>query len=88
MPSSATSSPLPEANVIAVGPGAPNKDGVVQPLSVRAGDKVLLPSWGGQQIKVGEEVSVGSQRGDKVGWWIRCRWLLLELWVGWLDGVQ
>ncbi|CAO1626523.1 unnamed protein product [Jaminaea pallidilutea] len=55
LPSSATSSPLPEANVIAVGPGAPNKDGVMQPVSVRAGDKVLLPSWGGQQIKVGEE---------------------------------
>jgi chaperonin GroES len=27
LPSSATSSPLPEATVIAVGPGAPNKEG-------------------------------------------------------------
>ncbi|CAO1621563.1 unnamed protein product [Parajaminaea phylloscopi] len=55
LPSSATSSPLPEASVIAVGPGAPNKDGVVTPTSVKAGDKVLLPSWGGQSIKVGED---------------------------------
>ncbi|PWN30989.1 putative heat shock protein 10 [Jaminaea rosea] len=55
LPSSATSSPLPEASVIATGPGAPNKDGVIQPLSVKTGDKVLLPSWGGQSIKVGDE---------------------------------
>ncbi|CAO1635799.1 unnamed protein product [Sympodiomycopsis kandeliae] len=55
LPSSATSSPLPEASVIATGPGAPNKDGQVQPTSVKVGDKVLLPSWGGQSIKVGDE---------------------------------
>ena len=42
LPSSSASSPLPEASVIAAGPGAPGK--------------VLLPSWGGSSIKVGEEV--------------------------------
>lgn len=26
------------------------------PTSVKAGDRVLLPGWGGNQIKVGEEV--------------------------------
>lgn len=57
LPSSATTSPLPEASVIAAGPGAPGKDGKIQPLSVKAGDKVLLPGWGGNSIKVGEEVS-------------------------------
>ncbi|WFD36609.1 mitochondrial heat shock protein Hsp10 [Malassezia cuniculi] len=55
LPSSAASSPLPEATVIAAGPGAPNKDGVVVPVGVKPGDKILLPSWGGNQIKVGEE---------------------------------
>ncbi|RSH80353.1 10 kDa heat shock protein [Apiotrichum porosum] len=55
LPSSATSSPLPEATVIAVGPGAPNKDGAIIPVSVKAGDRVLLPGWGGSPIKVGEE---------------------------------
>ncbi|PPR02882.1 hypothetical protein CVT24_002304 [Panaeolus cyanescens] len=55
LPTSATSNPLPEATVIAVGPGAPNKDGkFIQP-AVKAGDRVLLPSWGGSTIKVGEE---------------------------------
>lgn len=57
LPSSATSSPLPEASVVSTGPGAPDKDGKVVPTSVKAGDKVLLPGWGGNSIKVGEEVS-------------------------------
>lgn len=56
LPTSATSSPLPEATVIAVGPGAPNKDGNVVPTQVKAGDRVLLPGWGGNTIKVGDEV--------------------------------
>lgn len=43
--------------MIAVGPGAPNKDGTVVPTSVKAGDRVLLPGWGGNQIKVGDDVS-------------------------------
>jgi len=55
LPSSTTNNPLPEATVIAVGPGAPNKDGVVVPTTVKAGDRVLLPGWGGNNIKVGED---------------------------------
>ncbi|KAH9937924.1 hsp10-like protein [Epithele typhae] len=55
LPSSATTSPLPEATVIAVGPGATGKDGKTLPMSVAAGDRVLLPGWGGSPIKVGEE---------------------------------
>ncbi|RXW21831.1 hypothetical protein EST38_g4016 [Candolleomyces aberdarensis] len=58
LPTSATNNPLPEATVIAVGPGAPNKDGVVVPTTVKTGDRVLLPGWGGNAIKVGEEVCV------------------------------
>ena len=44
--------------MIAVGPGVPNKDGKIVPTQVKAGDKVLLPGWGGNAIKVGEEVRV------------------------------
>jgi co-chaperonin GroES (HSP10) len=58
LPTSATTNPLPEATVIAVGPGATNKDGQVVPTQVKAGDRVLLPGWGGNSIKVGEEVRV------------------------------
>ena len=64
MPSSATVNPLPEATVIAVGPGAPNKDGTIVPTVVKAGDRVLLPGWGGNAIKLGEEVwVVGHSQG-------------------------
>jgi len=55
LPTSATSGSLPEATVIAVGPGVPDKTGKVVPPSVNAGDRVLVPSWGGNSIKVGEE---------------------------------
>jgi len=55
LPTSATTSPLPEAIVIAVGPGAPNKDGKIITPDVKAGDRVLLPGWGGNSIKVGED---------------------------------
>lgn len=58
LPSSATNSPLPEATVIATGPGAPDKTGTVRPTIVQAGDRVLLPGWGGNPIKVGDEVSL------------------------------
>lgn len=58
LPSSATSSPLPEATVISVGPGAPDKEGKIVPTTVKAGDRVLLPGWGGNSIKVGEDVSI------------------------------
>ncbi|KAI0737113.1 hsp10-like protein [Daedaleopsis nitida] len=55
LPSSTTAAPLPEATVIAVGPGAPGKNGNVLPVSVKAGDRVIVPGWGGSPIKVGEE---------------------------------
>ncbi|KAJ7220634.1 hypothetical protein GGX14DRAFT_675448 [Mycena pura] len=55
--------------VIAVGPGAPRKDGTVVPTAVKAGDRVLLPGWGGNSIKVGDEVSgYGRWTVDSVGW--------------------
>jgi len=55
LPQSSTTTPLPEATVVAVGPGAPDKDGKIVPTTVEAGDRVLLPGWGGNSIKVGEE---------------------------------
>ncbi|KAF8346644.1 hsp10-like protein [Amanita rubescens] len=55
LPTSATNNPLPEATVVAVGPGAPDKHGKIVPTQVKAGDRVLLPGWGGSSIKVGEE---------------------------------
>jgi chaperonin GroES len=46
---------LPEGTVVAVGPGAPNKDGQIIPVNVKEGDRVLLPQFGGQPVKIGED---------------------------------
>uniref|UniRef100_A0A8C5QU94 10 kDa heat shock protein, mitochondrial n=1 Tax=Leptobrachium leishanense TaxID=445787 RepID=A0A8C5QU94_9ANUR len=39
-----------QATVVAVGDGAKGKDGAVQPVSVKVGDKILLPEYGGTKI--------------------------------------
>ena len=41
-----------EGEVVAVGPGATNRDGATIPVSVKVGDKVLLPEYGGMQVKI------------------------------------
>ena len=54
LPESATTKPN-EGEVVAVGPGALNKDGGRIPVSVKEGDKVLLPEYGGTKVKMGED---------------------------------
>jgi chaperonin GroES len=46
---------LNEAKVLAVGPGAFDRDGKRIAPSVQPGDKVLIPQFGGSPIKVGED---------------------------------
>ncbi|KAF7721069.1 10 kDa heat shock protein [Apophysomyces ossiformis] len=46
---------LNEGVVIAVGEGAFDKEGKRIPVLVSAGDKVLLPPFGGSNVKVGNE---------------------------------
>ncbi|KAJ3205219.1 10 kDa heat shock protein [Dinochytrium kinnereticum] len=55
---------LNEGVVIACGPGLANKDGVIQPLSVKVGDKILLPQFGGANVKVGSEEYLLFQERD------------------------
>ncbi|KAJ3028950.1 UNVERIFIED_CONTAM: 10 kDa heat shock protein [Siphonaria sp. JEL0065] len=54
---------LNEGLVIATGPGAADKSGNIQPIAVKAGDKVLLPPYGGSAIKFnGEEFLLYSDK--------------------------
>ncbi|KAI0889068.1 chaperonin Cpn10 [Annulohypoxylon maeteangense] len=46
---------LNEGRVLAVGPGALNKEGQRVPMGVSQGDRVLIPQYGGAPVKVGEE---------------------------------
>lgn len=41
--------------VIEAGPGAHDNNGKIVPMSVKIGDKVLLPEFGGSKVKLGEE---------------------------------
>merc|ERR1711956_79184 len=46
---------LNEAKVLAVGPGAQDKQGNRLSMGVAVGDRVLIPSFGGSPVKAGEE---------------------------------
>ncbi|KAK7749050.1 mitochondrial heat shock protein Hsp10 [Cytospora paraplurivora] len=46
---------LNEAKVLAVGPGGVDKEGKRLPMGVQAGDRVLIPTFGGSPVKVGED---------------------------------
>lgn len=58
IPDTAKEKPM-EAEVVAVGPGAKSEDGTLQPLDVKAGDRVLIGKWAGTEIKLeGEEYTI------------------------------
>lgn len=45
-----------QATVVAVGSGARGKDGEIHPVSVKVGEKVLLPEYGGTKIVLEDKV--------------------------------
>lgn len=44
-----------EGVVLAVGPGRRNRDGDLVPASVKEGDRVLLPEFGGSPVKLNDK---------------------------------
>jgi chaperonin GroES len=61
IPDTAKEKPL-EGEVVAVGNGKVLKNGKVQPLEVKAGDKVLFGKYSGTEVKVqGEELVLLSE---------------------------
>lgn len=44
-----------EATVLAAGPGARAMDGKIIPMTVKAGDRVLLPEYGGTKVTMDEK---------------------------------
>ncbi|GAB2296965.1 10 kDa chaperonin [Dionaea muscipula] len=50
-----TSSKLNSGKVVAVGPGTRDKQGNLIPVAVKEGDNVLLPEYGGTQLKLGDK---------------------------------
>ncbi|KAF9607402.1 hypothetical protein IFM89_034948 [Coptis chinensis] len=46
---------LNSGKVVVVGPGAPTMDGNIIPVSVKEGHTVLLPDYGGMEVKLGDK---------------------------------
>jgi chaperonin GroES len=56
-----------EGEVIAVGPGARNEAGQLQPLDVKAGDRILFAKWSGTEIKLDGEDLIIMKESDVMG---------------------
>ena len=56
-----------QGEIVAVGPGAPDEKGHVQPLDVRAGDRVLFGKWSGTEVKLDGEELLIMKESDIMG---------------------
>ncbi|AHF83114.1 molecular chaperone GroES [Rhizobium leguminosarum bv. trifolii WSM1689] len=56
-----------EGEVIAVGPGARNDAGQIQPLDVKPGDRILFGKWSGTEIKINGEDLLIMKESDVMG---------------------
>src|SRR5512142_2181376 len=66
IPDTAKEKPM-EGEVIAVGPGARDDSGKVQPLDVKAGDRVLFGKWSGTEVKLDGEDLIIMKESDILG---------------------
>lgn len=66
IPDSAKEKPQ-QGEVIAVGPGALDEKGTVQPLDVKPGDRVLFGKWSGTEVKLDGEELLIMKEGDILG---------------------
>ncbi|KAJ3698116.1 hypothetical protein LUZ61_001821 [Rhynchospora tenuis] len=58
---------LNSGKVIAVGPGARDRDGKLVPVIVKEGDVVLLPEFGGTEVKLADKDYVLFRDDDILG---------------------
>ena len=66
IPDTAQEKPM-EGEVVAVGPGARGEDGAVQPLDVKAGDRVLFGKWSGTEVKLDGKDLLIMKESDIMG---------------------
>ena len=56
-----------QGEVISAGPGARDEKGVVQPLDVKAGDRILFGKWSGTEVKIDGEELLIMKESDILG---------------------
>jgi chaperonin GroES len=66
IPDTAKEKPM-EGEVVAAGPGARDEKGVVVPLAVKAGDRVLFGKWSGTEVKLDGEELLIMKESDLMG---------------------
>lgn len=66
IPDTAKEKPM-EGEVLAVGPGARDEKGVMVPMSVKAGDRVLFGKWSGTEVKLDGEELIIMKESDIMG---------------------
>src|SRR5579875_2323352 len=66
IPDTAKEKPM-EGEVIAVGPGARDESGKIQPLDVKPGDRVVFGKWSGTEVKIDGEELIIMKESDIMG---------------------
>ena len=66
IPDTAQEKPM-EGEIVAVGPGSRGDDGALQPLDVKAGDRVLFGKWSGTEVKLDGEELIIMKESDIMG---------------------
>jgi chaperonin GroES len=56
-----------EGEVVAVGPGARDEAGKIQPLDVKTGDRILFGKWTGTEVKIDGEDLLIMKESDVLG---------------------
>ena len=56
-----------EGEIVAVGPGARDEKGVLVPLDVKKGDRILFGKWSGTEIKLDGEDLLIMKESDVMG---------------------
>jgi chaperonin GroES len=66
IPDTAQEKPM-EGEIIAVGPGTRDDAGTLQPLDIKAGDRVLFAKWSGTEVKLDGEDLMIMKEADIMG---------------------
>ena len=66
IPDTAKEKPM-EGKVVAVGAGARDEQGKVQPLDVKAGDSILFGKWSGTEVKIDGQDYLIMKESDIMG---------------------
>ena len=56
-----------EGEVISTGPGARDDNGKIQPLDVKAGDRILFGKWSGTEVKIDGDELLIMKESDVMG---------------------